>query len=99
MSILPGSKGFFSPRWSPDGRYVAAIPVTPQDRIVLYDFETRRWSDLAKVIVGSPSWSRDSKYLYFDTQGKGAGFDRVRVSDHKLERLASLEHVRLAPVW
>lgn len=98
-SILPGSKGFFSPRWSPDGRYVAAIPVTPQDRIVLYDFETRRWSDLAKVIVGSPSWSKDSKYVYFDTSGKGAGLYRVRVNDHKLERFTSLENVRLAPVW
>ena len=98
-SVLPGSQGFFSPRWSPDGRYVAAIPVAPQDRIVLYDFKTNRWSDLAKVIVGSPSWSTDSKYVYFDAAGREAGLCRVRISDHKQERFASLAHVRLAPVW
>jgi len=99
MSILPGSQNLFSPRWSPDGRYVAAIPVTPQDRIVLYDVETNRWSDLAKVIVGSPNWSTDSKYVYFDTQGRGGGLNRVRLSDHKLQRFTSLDQVRLAPVW
>jgi Tol biopolymer transport system component/DNA-binding winged helix-turn-helix (wHTH) protein len=99
ISMLPASKGRFSPRWSPDGRYVAAIPATPQDKIVLYDFQTNRWSDLAKVIIGSPTWSKDSKYIYFDTEGKGAGLNRIRVSDHKLERFTSLEHVRLAPVW
>jgi Tol biopolymer transport system component len=99
ISMLPGSEGRFSPRWSPDGRYVAAIPATPQDRIVLYDFQTNRWSDLAKVIVGSPTWSKDSKYIYFDTQGEGAGLNRIRVSDHRLERFTSLEHVHVAPVW
>ena len=26
---LPGSEGLFSPRWSPDGRYIAALPIGP----------------------------------------------------------------------
>jgi Tol biopolymer transport system component/DNA-binding winged helix-turn-helix (wHTH) protein len=98
-SLLPGSKGLFSPRWSPNGRYVAAIPGSPQDRVVLFDFKTQRWSELAKALVGSPNWSSDSNYIYFDTGGNNPGFYRVRVSDHKPERLATLDHIRLAPVW
>jgi len=43
--------------------------------------------------------SRDSKYVYFDVGGNDPGFYRVRVGDRKLERLASLKHLRLAPVW
>ena len=26
VSTLPGSEGLYSPRWSPDGRYIAALP-------------------------------------------------------------------------
>ena len=36
ISDLPNSRGFYSPRWSPDGRYIAAIPADLLS-IVLYD--------------------------------------------------------------
>jgi Tol biopolymer transport system component len=98
-SILSGSQGLFSPHWSPDGRYVVAIPGSQQDRVVLFDFKTKQWSELVKIVLGSPNWSSDSKYVVFDTASNRAAFYRVRVSDHKLERLASLEHLRLAPVF
>ena len=55
ISILPGSKGLFSPRWSPKGRYVAAIPGARQDRVVIFDYRTQKWSELAKALVGSPN--------------------------------------------
>ena len=46
VSIVPGSQGFFSPRWSPDGRYIAALP-NGSKGLVLYDFKTEKWSPLA----------------------------------------------------
>jgi len=65
---IPGSDGLFSPRWSPDGRYVAAL--SPGNKALkLFDFETGKWSDWLTEPGGAvnyPVWSADSKYLYFD---------------------------------
>ena len=52
------------PNWSPDGRYIAA-PSADQLSVVLYDFETQHWSELAKTVAGYPSWSKDGQYVYF----------------------------------
>jgi eukaryotic-like serine/threonine-protein kinase len=65
LSSLPASEGMFSPRWSPDGRYVAALPGDSQ-RLMLFDFQTQKWTELAKTEVNSPQWSHDGQYIYFD---------------------------------
>jgi Tol biopolymer transport system component len=48
--------------------------------------------ELSKVLVSYPSWSRDGKYIYFDSPfADDPALYRVRISDHKLERLVSLK--------
>jgi serine/threonine protein kinase/Tol biopolymer transport system component len=97
VSTLPGSEGLFSPRWSPDGRYVAAIPATDQNKLMLYDFRTKKWTKLAEASVGYPSWSRDGRYIYFDrTSSALPALARVRISDGRVEEVASLKDVRRA---
>ncbi|MBZ5651334.1 MAG: serine/threonine-protein kinase, partial [Acidobacteriia bacterium] len=68
LSFLPNSEGLLSPRWSPDGRYIAATTIDSQ-KLSLFDTKTGKWNDLAHVGVGYLCWSKDSKYLYFDTFG------------------------------
>jgi Tol biopolymer transport system component len=94
VTTLAGSEGFYSPRWSPDGRYIAALRAGPET-LMLFDFSTQKWVQLAQIAVGFPSWSRDSKYIYFDSEGEDRAFYRLRISDHKLERLVSLKNLRL----
>jgi Tol biopolymer transport system component/DNA-binding winged helix-turn-helix (wHTH) protein len=95
LSQLPASQDLFSPRWSPDGKYVAAI-TKDSERLILFELSTQKWTDLATLpAIGFPTWSRDGQYLYFDTTfTEDPGFFRVRVSDHKLEKLLSLKGVR-----
>ena len=94
LSTLPGSEGLFSPRWSPNGRYIAAITIDNAS-FRLYEVATQKWVELAKKFrIGYPSWSRDSKYIYFDTFGDSPAFYRVQVSDRRLERLVSLANIR-----
>jgi WD40 repeat protein len=95
VSILPGSEGLFSPRWSPDGRRIAAMPVD-QLNVVLYDFETQHWSELAKGRAGYPSWSKDGQYVYFLRVPNDPAVLRVRISDRKVERVVDLKNFRMA---
>jgi Tol biopolymer transport system component/DNA-binding winged helix-turn-helix (wHTH) protein len=94
ISPLPDAQQLLSPRWSPDGRYIAAI-TTDSLKLMLFDRASQKWQELASIPIGYPSWSHDGKYLYFDTSlSEDAAFERVRISDHKLERLFSLKGMR-----
>ena len=96
VSTLPGSEGLFSPRWSPDGRYVAATTADSQ-KLMLFDFDTRKWRELAKRPVGYPNWSRDGTFLCFDNLSTSEpAVLRVGISDGKIEPAASLKNVRRA---
>jgi Tol biopolymer transport system component len=93
---LPGSDGLYSPRWSPDGRSIAAISLDSL-RLMLFDLTTQKWTEIAKIFVAYPTWSRDSRYLYFDgILDNQEGYYRVQISDHKLERLFSLKGFQAA---
>lgn len=100
MSLLPGSEGLFSPRWSPDGRYVAALQVGG-NKAALFDFTTQQWTDLTNQNTGWPHWSRDGKYLDFVSSSQADdAFYRLQISDRKWKRVASLKDLRSAPsVW
>src|SRR5262249_12766646 len=90
-----GSERMFAPHWSPDGRYINAS--TSDDlKLTLFDLKTRKWQDLTSGIsIGYPNWSRDGKYIYYDAgSGEQAGFYRVRISDHRVERIANLKDIR-----
>ncbi len=93
---LPGSDGLFSPRWSPDGRYIAAITLDSL-KLMLFDFITQEWTELANIFVAYPTWSRDARYLYFDgILDNQEAYFRVQISDRKLERLFSLKGFQAA---
>ena len=93
VSTLPGSEGLFSPRWSPDGRYIAAMPADSQS-VVLFDFKAQRWSKLAKGNAGYPSWSKDGQYVYFLRYLNDPAVLRVRISDRKVEQVVDLKNFR-----
>jgi Tol biopolymer transport system component len=42
VTEVPGSKGLFSPRWSPDGRYIAAM-TSDSSATMLFDVQSQLW--------------------------------------------------------
>jgi len=91
VSTLPGSQGMFAPRWSPDGRYIPALSADDK-RLLLFDFQTQRWTELAQGSMGWLEWSKDGQYLQaYDWDGTGAVI-RIRLSDHKTERVVDLKN-------
>ena len=91
LSTLPGSAGLFSPRWSPDGRYIAAIVTKHPFKLMLFEFATQKWTELFSRDVGYLSWSRDCKYIYFQAldpvQNIRENIVRLRMSDGKVEQI------------
>jgi Tol biopolymer transport system component len=92
---LPGSEGMWSPRWSPDGRRIAAISAKGW-HLVLYDLRTRSQVELHAGPVGYPSWSRDGQYLFLKTGAKADTIVRVRVRDRKAETITILKGMILS---
>jgi Tol biopolymer transport system component len=89
--LLEGSEMLPYAAWSPDPRYIAATGVDA--KLHLFDFRTRQWSILASGIqLGFPFWSRDGKYVYFQDllSGEDQPIFRVRISDRRVEKLASV---------
>jgi len=93
VSILPGSQGLWSPRWSPDGRYIAALGF-PKWHLMLYRVATHQQTEIAGWFAGWPSWSRDSQFVYFRDD---AAWYRVRIGARKPERVTKVENFRSAP--
>jgi serine/threonine protein kinase/Tol biopolymer transport system component len=95
-SVLPQSQGLYSPRWSPDGRYILGGQTGPEN-LVLFDTRERKWTKLTDIAVAFPTWSSDSRYVYFDSLETVPKLYRVRISDHRLEEITSLAGIRRAP--
>ena len=96
VKTIPGSEGLFSPRWAPNGRYVAAL--SPDfTKVMLFDFQTQKWSTWLTEAAGAvsyPVWSNDSKYLYFDDLVTGEDTIRkVKVGESRAEQVFKLEGI------
>jgi eukaryotic-like serine/threonine-protein kinase len=94
VSTLPGSQNLITPAISPDGRHLAAAS-SDQQHLMLFDFTTQQWAELAKTDVADLNWSADGKYLYLDSgSGSDPAISRLRMADRKLERIATLKDFR-----
>ncbi len=92
-SDLPDSENLFSPRGSPDGRYVSALSAD-STRLMLYDMEKKNWKQLAESRFGFENWSHDGKYLYAeDYSDKTDDIVRVNVTTGQVDRLLGLKEI------
>jgi DNA-binding winged helix-turn-helix (wHTH) protein/Tol biopolymer transport system component len=96
---LPHSpRSFFSPRWSPDGRYIAGI-TTDHRALELIDLEKKQSSTIElgeKVPANWISWSHDSRFIYYLNvddyvlHTRDPGVYRVSITEGRLEKVVDL---------
>jgi len=63
VSVVPGSSGVWSPRWSPDGRFILGL--SDKFDVRIFELKTQRWTKLADGPVHWLALSRDSQFVYF----------------------------------
>jgi Tol biopolymer transport system component len=91
VKTLPGSQGLFAARWSPDGRYMAALTSDSSQSLTLFDLNTYKRSELVSR-AAYPNWSRDGRYIYSARlYGDDPGLYRVRVANGKVEKITTLD--------
>src|SRR5437016_9973532 len=98
ISTLLGSRGFFSPRWSPDGRYLVALPFASHS-LILFDSATQKWEEITKISLGFPNWSKNGDYVYFLHGENQPSVMRIRIRDRRLEQVADLKNFRQTGYW
>lgn len=98
VTNIPGSRGLWTARWSPDGRFMAALSMVGQ-RLMLYDIKSKTWRPTEVTNVNNLTWSKDSRLIYFDTTGVRS-LRRIRVADKRVGFLADISgYPNLAWWW
>jgi Tol biopolymer transport system component len=99
LSTIPGSSGLFGPRWSPDGRYLAALS-SDFKNLMLYDFHAQKWVQWLNEPAGAfyfPAWSADSTYLYFEDMANEDSIRRVKIGQNRPESVLLLKGLERFP--
>ncbi len=88
LSTIAGSEGLIEPRWSADGRYIAALN-PKKKQIFLYDCKLLKWTVLAEANFPSTlRWSPGGDALYFqDTDEVEESVFRVPMATREPERV------------
>jgi Tol biopolymer transport system component len=96
--IIPGSNGLRTARWSPDGKYIAALRFRSRE-LIIFDVRTRRWRVLAESVAGdNVNWSSDSRYVYVDSpRDEKPVIEKIRIVDGQRSTVLSLASLQKAP--
>lgn len=93
LTTLPGSRDLFSPRISPDGRFIVAMSLD-QRQLKLYDMATKQWRVLSTRSAADPVWSADSRSVYADAfMEPGQPVYRVSIADGRAEDLGGIANL------
>jgi Tol biopolymer transport system component/DNA-binding winged helix-turn-helix (wHTH) protein len=102
--LPPCPQSCYSPRWSPDGRYILELAIDHHD-LMLLDLQTNKWSrlNLNAGNLNFPRWSHDGRFIYFqdvDAPGwffksRDPGIYRVSFKGGKTEKVVDLKGFRV----
>jgi Tol biopolymer transport system component len=94
LSTIPGSAHLYSPRWSPDGKWLLALTAESGFKLKVYAFATRKWQDFSDQRAAYPQWSADSQCVTFtDAFVQDLPVYRVCLADRKVQHIVDLRSI------
>jgi Tol biopolymer transport system component len=92
---IPGTHGLWSPRWSPDGKYILAVATDNKSIRIAFPDWTHSFEVVRMFNVDNVMWSYDSKYIYFDGRLQPDDTEdlyRIGIATKTLEKLALMRN-------
>ena len=91
QTMVPGSEGLSTARWSPDGRWIAALRAD-QREVWLLDRRTGKWRRIADGANGNDlAWAPDSHTIYAShPNGDRPDVIQISIDDGRLEPAVDL---------
>ena len=86
---VPSAEPVRSPRWSPEGHFIAALS-TDLKRLSIYDVTAKMWKQIAAFRMGYPNWSHDGRYIYVVNLSAKPVVCRIRTDDHVVEQVIDM---------
>lgn len=98
VTRLPGSHGLRTARFSPSGRYIAALQPEKHE-VVLFDVRKKTWRTLAASVTGDNiNWSRDSQFIFTDSPRLPRPIiEKIRVADGRRVTVADFAPLERMP--
>ena len=90
--VVPSSEGKGGGIWVGQDGLIAGEQEST--KCLYFDFKSQKWSELLSANFVNWSVSPDGKYLYFSTGGTEQQAKRIRLSEGKVETMASLNGLR-----
>jgi Tol biopolymer transport system component len=98
VRLIPDSETLRTARWSPDGKYIAALE-RETHAVKIFDLNERRWNTVADNVTGDVLiWSKDSKSVYVSCAfHEMPTIDKIRISDHSRSIVVDLIPLQKMP--
>jgi hypothetical protein len=61
--------------------------------LMLFDFATQKWEEIAKISPAFPNWSKSGDYVYV-LDNNQPSVVRIRIRDLKVDRVADMKNFR-----
>jgi hypothetical protein len=91
--LIPGSGDLDQPRFSTDGRFLAAVSYD-SSAMKLLDLQTHRWSEVAHgTLISFPVWTADSVLHFQDILAPGEPVYRFQPGGGAPQRAYSFEDI------
>lgn len=94
-SSLPGAEHIWGGFWLTEDTILAGTDAgSGQSKYLIFDFKTKKWTDVFTATIENTMISPDNKYLYFTTGGAESKLERFRFADRQIETITSLKDFR-----
>jgi Tol biopolymer transport system component len=93
VSVVPDAQGTIGPWFVTQDTLIAAA--NDQSKFMLFDFKTRKWTDLVASADRFVNWegSPDGKYFLYSTGGNNPTIFRMRLADRAVEEITSRKNL------
>jgi hypothetical protein len=65
-----------------------------QRKLMLFDVAAKKWTEIAAGTFNNPVWSRNGKYIYYQSYDEGNPIRRIQLGSRRVEEIAAFRDLQ-----